>query len=385
MPVILLIHEAIVQAIHIGDSRGKGLGMGRSVFHRVVECRPALAMLCVTSVIAVGVVDYLSGRVLTLAFFYLMAVAVAAWWGSRRCGLFLAFFASTILSSISALEVGADWSILAANCVLRLSLFSLVAVLIANHRRMLASLTQAVQEQAEALTAEINEHRHLQGELLKIEECEQRRIGRDLHDVLGGDLTGIGFMVRGLHSRLEAKAAAESADAMEVANYVAETIGRVRSLARGLNPVEMSEEGLMAGLRGLARDTAKVFGISCELRCDSAAQVHDGSVGLHLYRITQESISNAIKHGKASKIDIHLASAGDLVVLTVQDNGCGLPADTQSGGMGLRVMEHRANSIGGSLRLERMGPCGTRVVCTVPIKTPQPAEELPAVVAGSAS
>ena len=214
---------------------------------------------------------------------------------------------------------------------------------------------------------DITNRKQLQDELLGIEEAERQRIGKDLHDTLGQDLTGIAFLVKELEERLESKSLVESSDAARIAEQVNEAIEGTASLARGLCAVGLNAEGLMNALRGLAANVEKVFGISCLFRCPKPVLIYDDGAALHLYRIAQEAINNAIKHGKAQRVVISLTATDDRSTLKIEDDGLGIPEQVpESGGMGLHIMDYRARSIAGSLTVERSRPSGTVVSCLFP-------------------
>lgn len=136
----------------------------------------------------------------------------------------------------------------------------------------------------------------------------------------------------------------------------------------------MEAEGLTGGLRELAARTSEVFRIQCELHCPSAIPESDVAVDTHLYRIVQEAVTNAIKHGKARQIDIELATEAGVITLKVKDDGVGLPAESpRAPGMGLRIMQYRAGMIGGTVVVERHSRGGTAVTCTAPLGKHSPA------------
>ena len=206
----------------------------------------------------------------------------------------------------------------------------------------------------------------LEREILAVSEREQRRLGHDLHDDLCQQLAGIQFVSQTLASNLDARADAEAARAKEIAQAVQHAMAQTRELARGLSPVSLEADGLMAALSGLAERTQKVFRIQCHFRCEPPVFVPDHSVAIHLYRIAQEAVGNAIKHGKASVIEIRLAAADKNLRLGVSDNGIGIPRHLpRQRGLGLRFMQYRAGVIGGSLLVQREPTGGTSVVCTV--------------------
>lgn len=206
----------------------------------------------------------------------------------------------------------------------------------------------------------------LEREILTISEREQRRLGHDLHDDLCQQLAGIEFLSQTLASDLAVKAGTEAVQAKEIAQSVQHVMTQTRELARGLSPVGMEAEGLMEGLRQLAERTGKVFRLECQLRCPASVLVPDHAVAIHLYRIAQEAVGNAIKHGKAGRVTIALAAVGNSLRLGVTDDGIGIPRKRpKTKGMGLRIMQYRAGVIGGSLAVQRNPNGGTTVVCTV--------------------
>ena len=123
----------------------------------------------------------------------------------------------------------------------------------------------------------------------------------------------------------------------------------------------------MSALQELASNAEKMFGISCLFEYEAPVLLDDPAVATHLYRIAQEAVSNAIKHGKAKLIRIRLQTVGERFVLMVKDDGVGLPkVIPHPDGMGLRIMEYRAGMVGGALMVERDLDGGTSVVCSVP-------------------
>ncbi len=206
----------------------------------------------------------------------------------------------------------------------------------------------------------------LEREILAISEREQRRLGNDLHDDLCQQLAGIQFVSQTLASNLAVRSDPETPQAREIAQAVQHAMVQTRELARGLSPVSLEADGLMAALGELAARTQRVFRIQCHFRCDRPVLVPDHSVAIHLYRIAQEAVGNAVKHGKASTIDVLLTAADMSVRLAVTDNGIGIPRRLPpQRGLGLRIMQYRAGVIGGSLLVQRETTGGTSVVCTV--------------------
>jgi PAS domain S-box-containing protein len=214
---------------------------------------------------------------------------------------------------------------------------------------------------------DITERKRLEREILEISDQERRRIGQDLHDGLCQHLAGIELMSQVLEQKLAARSKADSTRAGEIARHVRDAISQTRSLARGLAPVTLESDGLALGLQELAANTEKMFGINCRVECPAPVQVTATAAATHLYRIAQEAVSNALKHGKASEVAIRLEPDGSRIRLTVQDNGRGFVASAAShDGMGLHIMQYRAGMLGGTLTVERNPAGGTRVVCLVP-------------------
>ncbi|MBA4149151.1 MAG: response regulator [Verrucomicrobia bacterium] len=214
---------------------------------------------------------------------------------------------------------------------------------------------------------DITEHKRLEREVLQISEMEQRRIGQDLHDGICQHLTGIELLSGVLGQNLEKISEPHARQAEKIAEHVRDVIGQTRSLARGLSPVVLESEGLMAALGELVASTEKFFNVKCTFVCDPPVYVHGLITATHLFRIAQEAVTNAIKHGKAKEIEISLRVKLDKVVLAIKDNGIGFaPAQQRGQGMGLRIMQYRAATIGANLLIQRQVAGGMTVICFLP-------------------
>jgi PAS domain S-box-containing protein len=214
---------------------------------------------------------------------------------------------------------------------------------------------------------DITERKRLEKEILEISEREQRRIGHDLHDGLCQHLAGIELMSQVLEQKLARRSKAAAARASDIAKNVREAIGHTRLLARGLSPVTLESEGLMSALQELALSTEKIFRVTCRFDCDPPVLVSDFPAATHLFRLAQEAVSNALKHGQAKRILIRLKEERGQMILSVIDNGSGFsPQRPKSKGMGLRIMQSRAGMIGGTLAIERNAAGGTSVTVRTP-------------------
>ena len=207
----------------------------------------------------------------------------------------------------------------------------------------------------------------LEREILAISEREQQRIGRDLHDDLCQQLTGVEFRIESLARQLSKAGDPKAALGHEIAQLARQAMNQTREMAHGLFPVHFEEEGLMGALQDLARRVPLLFRRQCRFHCAKPVLVPEHAVSVHLYRIAQEAVTNAIKHGKARHIDIALIASGRNVVLQVSDDGVGLPRkpSLKKQGMGLRIMSYRAGVIGGLLLVQSKPGAGVEVVCTV--------------------
>jgi PAS domain S-box-containing protein len=217
---------------------------------------------------------------------------------------------------------------------------------------------------------DVTERRLLEQQVLDIGEQERQRLGRDLHDSLGGKLTGAALISGALAKQLTRNQRPEAELAEEVVQCINESIGHTRAIARGLCPVELTTSGLAGGLAELALQTQRLTGVGCRFEHDPQAEVRDLFVATHLYRLTQEAVSNALRHGDARHVTIRLATAGDHLSLDIRDDGAGLPSKPPAtGGLGMRTMKYRANLVGAELKIKSGESGGTVVSCLLPVNS----------------
>jgi PAS domain S-box-containing protein len=215
---------------------------------------------------------------------------------------------------------------------------------------------------------DITERKRLEKAILEISSEEQRRIGQDLHDGLGQHLTGIAFMSKVQEQKLADKGLAEAVEAARIVSLVNEAINKTRELAHGLLPVVSDAQGLMSALKRWAADVEDLFSITCRLQMDEPVLIHDSNMSTHLYRIAQEAVNNAIKHGQAKNIAISLAGGNGKGTLRIENDGASLPErSVNDSGMGMQIMNYRARMIGGSLKVESGGNHGVTITCTFPL------------------
>ncbi len=333
-----------------------------------LEQRPRMisASLALLIVLLVGYVDYITGFEISVSVFYLLGVMVAVWYVGRGFGFFISLL-SVAISMAADLANGAHFInpfVPIWNTVVLLAFYLVVAWILANLRSLNRNLENQVQQRTNALTEEIVERERLERELLEISEREQRRIGQDLHDSLCQHLTGATLAAQVLEEKLTALGLPVAVDAGKMVDLVEQGIDLSRRLARGLSPVEMTADGLMLALEEYAATTSELFKVSCHFECDSPVLIHDAHTAGHLYRIAQEAVANALKHGRAAHILIHLEATEKSTVLSIKDDGAGLPPVLpKSDGMGLRIMAHRSAMIGGQFKAGRGATGGTLVTC----------------------
>ena len=208
----------------------------------------------------------------------------------------------------------------------------------------------------------------LEREVLETSEHERRRIGQDLHDGIGQQLTAASLATNGLITALESAAPALAPQAENLSRQLRQTIAEVRALSHGLAPVALQDDGLLHALHALADSTAHSTGVRCVFECPIPVRVPDAAVAGHLYRIAQEAVTNALKHAAPREIRIGLERRDGAVVLEVDDDGAGLPETLAAGGgIGLQIMRHRAELLGGTFAFGSPPAGGTRIACRIPL------------------
>ena len=220
---------------------------------------------------------------------------------------------------------------------------------------------------ARCFTRDVTDRRQRERQILEISEREQQRIGQDLHDDLCQYLAAIKFKNGLLKRMLAVESPAQARSATTIETMLNSAIDRAHRLARGLHPVQLEADGLSSALTELAANLTELYHRACRCQIRKPVLIYDNAVAVHLYRIAQEAMTNAIKHGRARQTLVTLATKGERIVLSVEDNGIGLPAKlSHKTGMGLHIMNYRARMIGATLSLERIAAGGTLLTCAVP-------------------
>jgi signal transduction histidine kinase len=308
----------------------------------------------------IGCLDYLTGYEVEFFPFYSIPVLLVVWLSGRRTALFIAILSAVVWYSVD-IAAGHTYSqawLRVWQAYVRLMFFFLVVV---------AGLALKKQRDSSRAQLELSERlRSMEREIISVSEREQVRIGRDLHDGLCQYLVAIAYTAGLLKHDLEKAAPAKAATAGEIADLLQDAVVRTRDLARGLSPVDSDEDGLASALEALASRTSKLMGVSCFLIYPKSVSIPDNSQAVHLFRIAQEAVSNAVKHGHARSVIIALESTDSELSLRISDDGVGFdPVKLEKRGMGLNTMSYRAHLESGRLDIEPNAPNGTVVTCTI--------------------
>lgn len=316
-------------------------------------------------IIIIGWADFVTGWELSLFVLYAAPIILSVW----RFGI-IAGILSASLSSIVWLfanesthpyetDLGYIWAMIS-----RLFYFGVVVFAVLEVRKK--------QDAAAAHIKMLEEQRQLELDIVSVSEHEQQRIGQDLHDGICQQLAAIGCAARVLAEELESQGNPEASDAAMIEKSLQQAVLEARNLARGIFPVHVDRSGLGAALVDLARIMTRLTGIDVKVEGDTELSVDSPEVSMHLYRIAQEAVANALKHSEATSITIHLRHHGDNLELRIEDNGIGLPSTPPANrGMGLRTMRYRAQAIGSTLEAGPREGGGTYISCRL---TPQPSE-----------
>jgi PAS domain S-box-containing protein len=230
-----------------------------------------------------------------------------------------------------------------------------------------------------AVFTDVTERRQLEREILEIAGREQLRIGSDLHDGLGQDLTGVALMLRSVVAQLRKEGSAARADVEDIISLVNGAIESTRAMARGLAPVGADRGGLIAGLQSMAVRGMERYGVRAHFNTSLKEPLTlDDGAATHLYRIAQEAFTNAIRHGRVTQVTIELATAEGTLSLSVQDNGRGFDErNANNNGLGLKLMRYRAQMLGGDVTIANTKGGGVVVRCTCPHRAPIAGDSFP--------
>ena len=316
--------------------------------------------------IIISWIDLITGHQVSLVLFYSVPIVFAVWLCDNKSAFAVAGLAG-VLWSWADVVLGQSYpnaTVQAWEIAIRFAFFFLVA---------LAGIAVREQHRASAARISLLEHaRKLEQQIIEVSEYEQQRIGRDLHDGLCQYLAGIGCATTSLKIDLERRRLEDLAlTAAEIEKLLEEAVKQARTLAHGLVPVQLDEAGLPAALQELVSSSRRLFGIECTFEFAGDNGFNAAGKATHLYRIAQEAINNATKHGKAQQVEVQLSANCNAMSLSIADDGKGFPkTDKTVNGVGISIMRYRANVLGGELEIEGRPKGGTIVSCIVPAESP---------------
>lgn len=312
--------------------------------------------------ILIGWMDYAGGWELSMYLFYAIPILFVVWRGERRIAVIMAILCGLMLwlANKGGNPYRSEWSYHWASLGRGVYLI-LVAV---------GGISVRAKLKADrALIETLENTRRLEREILEASEHERQRIGRDLHDGLCQQLAAIGFAARSLVDDLQARSLPEAEEAGKIEELLRESVAQTRDLARGIFPVLSGGAGLAVALDELVGTGARLTGMNVSFRDEGDVDVTDPETAMHLYRIAQEALNNALHHSCGREVIISLRRDGESVRLAVEDDGLGIPGNPGTrAGMGLKTMAYRARVLGAVLEIRRRSPRGTMVSCVCNMK-----------------
>lgn len=316
--------------------------------------------------------------------FYLAAVVISACYGG---------FGPALLTAILAIPTFGYFFMppyntfsVSSTDLLRLAIFTMVATLtssLSGRLKETKSTLQRARDELEmrvvertqeltranaALEEEIAQRLTAEKEILQISHREQRRLGEDLHDGLCQTLVGLRYITQDLRETAKADGLSWEKEVARIDWSLKEALSQADLVARGLYPVELETNGLLAALQELAEKISVIYRVRCRLRCADKDVALDPPVADHLYRIAQEAVVNAIKRGKGKRVSIHLRRDRGQFILSVTDDGMGLQAAGERRGMGLKMMMYRSRIINADFQIRSRIKGVTRVTCRLQAK-----------------
>jgi signal transduction histidine kinase len=327
----------------------------------------------------VGALDWSAGKEISLSILYLVPLSFGVWHAGFKPGLILAVTGAGVwfCTERAAGITYADAWIPFWNTLVRVGVFSLIAWLLNGVRLLKENLEIAVGKLNIELERETADRKALECGITELRRKDQERLAHDLHDRLGGYLSGVVFRAKLLGEQLERRNAPEAAEASRLVLMINAGIEKVGGIARVLIPIEHGNADLEGALSRFCAEVQKFYGVACSLEAGPVMPELSSDQTEQLCRVAQEAVRNAIRHARASKIKIGLQHEERSLSLSIENEGAPWePAATcRSGGLGLRIMRHRSDRIGAALSINRGKRGGTCVVCKMPITRTTPALE----------
>ncbi len=323
--------------------------------------------VAVVTTLAIGWLDHITGFEITWFVFYGIPIFLAVWWGGTKSGLFIALLSGVVwwlanmTTSPYVTQLGYAWALLN-----RLVYLCVVVVAVTASRNK--------QEADEARIQMLEERRQLEKDIVSVSEHEQQRIGQDLHDGICQQLAAIGCAARVLAEDLQAQGIQSAQDASLIEGSIQQVVLEARNLARGIFPVHVDRSGLAAALVDLGKMVSRLTGTSIIVNDCVDVPLDAPEVSMHLYRIAQEAVANAVKHSEATEVHIAMKLEDDRLELRIEDNGKGMPplSRMRGDGMGLRTMHYRAQALQADLAIGQQSNGGILVSCRLQLKKLKP-------------
>lgn len=326
---------------------------------------------CVLGLLAIpiiGIGNYYSGPEFSFVIFYLPMLALVGWLGGSAMGA-LAGIESALAGFVADWHVHRAYSDPAipywnggARALVFIS-FGLLFAILRQHREY---LRHAVAQTTAELQKEIAERSRIQREVADICAEQQRQIGYDLHDGVGQQLSGIAFKSKLLEHKLQREGSVQASEAGAITRLINDALRQTRMISHSMEASYGEAVGLRAALYKLGEELTESEQVRAIVNIDETAEV-PAPADSQLFRIAQEAVRNATTHGNASRIEINLESGDGAIFLRVRDDGSGFDGTPAGEGMGMRTMQYRAQTIGGSLEISSSSGGGTLVTCRVPM------------------
>jgi len=312
--------------------------------------------------IVMGWMDDISGWEVSLFIFYAIPIMLTVWWVNVTSGLIIAGISGMIWwyanRDVHPYEThfGYAWALLNREFYFGVVVFAV-------------NIVRKKQDADAAHIQMLEERQQLEKDIVAVSEYEQQRIGRDLHDGLCQQLAAIGCAAHALTEDMQSKGYDNASDAAAIEECIQQAVIEAREMARGIFPVHVDRSGLSTALRDLAMTTTRLTGIEIETQETTEVHLNSPEASMHLFRITQEAVANAVRHAAATKVWIKIDLNADELTLQIEDNGRGMGQrqPSKGGGMGLRTMRYRAQAIGATLHIEPRLGGGTRVRCQMKV------------------
>lgn len=323
------------------------------------------------AILGIGWIDFLTGTRMSFVVFYLIPVAVAVAWVGRFAGL-LAALASVVIRFVAdSSDRDATphdawlWWNSVASLLVYLVIVWILDALIKFHRQ----LEHRVRERTSELEEETRKRQDVQRQLLELSASERSAMGRELHDQLGQHLVGTAMAAQVLAQRLNLRDENGGREARKIAELLEQGVAQTRQLAHGLLLTQLEPARLGAEFEELCATLRQQYPrVACDCRVEARQVLQDASAAAQVFRIGQEALRNSLRHSGARSVTLTLVDAADRLVLRVADDGRGLPAAGERGvGLGLSIMQHRAEHLGTHLQIESAPGRGTCITCAVPI------------------